>query len=36
MRLLEGDPRVESAIKSGELAELVAEQQSRPAAAPHH
>jgi ferrous iron transport protein B len=36
MRLLEGDKRVEDAIRTGEMAELVAEQQLQPANAAHH
>ena len=36
MRLLEGDRRVEDAIRTGEIAELVAEQQLQPANAAHH
>jgi hypothetical protein len=36
VRLLEGDKRVENAIKNGELADLVAEQQLQPAGAGHH
>jgi ferrous iron transport protein B len=36
MRLLEGDKRVEDAIRTGEIAELVAEQQRQPAAVAHH
>ena len=36
MRLLEGDKRVEDAIRTGEIAELVAEQQLEPANAAHH
>ncbi|MGD8866388.1 MAG: FeoB small GTPase domain-containing protein [Gemmatimonadales bacterium] len=36
MRLLEGDKRVEDAIRTGEIAELEAEQQRQPVAAAHH
>jgi Fe2+ transport system protein B len=36
MRLLEGDKRVENAIKEGELAQLAAEQMLEPAASGHH
>ena len=36
MRLLEGDKRVEDAIRTGEIGELVAEQQRQPVAAGHH
>lgn len=36
MRLLEGDKRVEEAIQSGELGDLVAEQQLAPTGASHH
>jgi len=36
MRLLEGDKRVEDAVRTGEIAELVAEQQVQPANAAHH
>lgn len=36
MRLLEGDKRVEDAIRTGEITELESEQQRQPVAAGHH